>query len=71
VALDAGRAGIAYVDDRYMNVRVRPLGGGTPTRLTDFKADQTFNFAWSPDGKQLALARGNTTSDIALITDFR
>jgi hypothetical protein len=39
--------------------------------LTDFKSDQTFNFDFSRDGKQIALARGNLTSDVVRITDFK
>jgi hypothetical protein len=39
--------------------------------LTDFKTDQTFSFAWSRDGKLLALARGTQTSDVVMITDFK
>jgi len=30
-----------------------------------------FDFAWSPDGKQLALTRGSQSSDVILISDFR
>jgi len=48
-----------------------PLDDKPPKQLTEFKADQIYNFAWSPDGKQLVLARGTTTSDVLLIKDFR
>jgi hypothetical protein len=30
-----------------------------------------FSFAWSGDGKQLLLARGNQTSDVILISNFK
>jgi hypothetical protein len=30
-----------------------------------------FDFAWSRDGKQLMLAKGNETSDVILISNFR
>lgn len=65
-----GRA-LAYLDDRQQNIWARPLGGGPPRQLTDFKSDQTYAFAWSRDGKQLALARGTRASDVVLITDFK
>jgi serine/threonine protein kinase len=65
-----GRA-LAYIDHRSLNVWAQPIEGGKPTQLTNFKSDQTFNFAWSRDGKQLALARGTLTSDVVLISDFK
>jgi Tol biopolymer transport system component len=48
-----------------------PLGGGRPKQLTDFDADLIFAYAWSRDGKQLAVARGRISSDVVLITDSR
>jgi len=36
------------------------------TRLTDFREDQIMNFAWSPDGKQVAFIRGSLISDAFL-----
>ena len=35
--------------------------------ITNFQSDQIFSFAWSRDGKQLALARGTQTSSVVLI----
>jgi len=49
------------------NLWAQPLDGGPPKQLTDFTAGQIFNFAWSKDGHQLALARGSQTSDVVLI----
>jgi len=65
-----GRA-LAYVDQRNLNVWAQPLDGAPPRQLTDFKSDQTFSFAWSRDGKLLALARGTQTSDVVMIMDFK
>jgi Tol biopolymer transport system component len=48
-----------------------PLGGGQPKQLTAFDADLIFAYAWSRDGKQLAVARGRISSDVVLITDSR
>jgi len=39
-------------------------------QLTDFNEDLIFRFAWSTDGKQLALARGTQTHDVVLINNF-
>ena len=50
------------------NLWVQPISGGAPRQITDFKRDTMFDFAWSPDGKQLALSRGQTTRDVVLLT---
>jgi len=38
--------------------------------LADFKPDRIFSFAWSGDGKQLAVAHGTLTHDVILISNF-
>ena len=53
------------------NIFAQPLDGGAPKQLTDFKADRIFSFAFSPDGKQLALSRGTTSNDVVLISNFK
>jgi Tol biopolymer transport system component len=50
------------------NLWIRPLSGGPPTPLTDFKEGLIFSFNWSPDGSQLILARGSITDDAVLLT---
>ena len=50
---------------------VQPLAGGAPRRLTDFKTDRIFRYAWSRDGKHLACSRGVETNDVVLISDLR
>lgn len=64
---------LAYVDTRggISNIWTQPLAGGEPRQLTDFDKDELFAFAWSPDGRQLALARGFVTRDVVLVKDFR
>jgi Tol biopolymer transport system component/tRNA A-37 threonylcarbamoyl transferase component Bud32 len=47
------------------------LAGGKPRQLTDWKSDLIGWFAWSADGKQLALSRGTQSSDIVLIKGLR
>ncbi len=53
------------------NIWSYPLDGKPPKQLTDFKTDYIYNFKWSPDGKNLVLARGTMTSDVVLMRDFR
>ena len=71
-----GRA-LAYVDTRggASNVWAQPVGGGPARPLTNFQpgdaADTVFTFAFSPDGRQLAVTRGQVTRDVVLIKDFR
>ena len=45
--------------------------GREARQLTDWKSDKIFWYAWSRDGRQLAVARGDTFYDVALISDFR
>ncbi|MFZ1031396.1 MAG: protein kinase [Candidatus Acidiferrales bacterium] len=53
------------------NVWEQPLTGGAPHPVTDFTSGHIFDFAWSRDGKELLLAKGETTSDVVLISNFR
>jgi Tol biopolymer transport system component len=53
------------------NIWVHPLDGSPPKQFTDFRDGLIFDFAWSRDGKQLALSRGLINSDVVLIRDFR
>ena len=67
-----GRA-LTYIETRQgvSNLWSQPLAGGPPTQLTNFSAETIFNFAWSRDGKQFALARGVINNDVVLINNFR
>jgi eukaryotic-like serine/threonine-protein kinase len=62
---------LAYeVDDHGVsNLWTMPLDGGQPKQLTDFKSNHIFDFAWSRDGKSLALSRGQISRDVVLLTD--
>jgi Tol biopolymer transport system component len=64
---------LTYGDTRggVSNIWSFPLDDTAPKQLTNFKTEQIYNFDWSADGKQLVLARGTTTSDVVLISDFR
>src|ERR1700674_36000 len=50
------------------NLWVAPVSGGPQTPLTDFKDGHIFSFNWSPDGRELVLARGSITDDAVLFT---
>ncbi|MGH9874293.1 MAG: protein kinase domain-containing protein [Pyrinomonadaceae bacterium] len=67
-----GRA-IAFIrnSNGVSNIWTQPLDGSAQKQLTDFKDQRIFNFAWSRDGKQLALSRGVLNSDVVLITGFK
>ncbi|HEY6308558.1 MAG TPA: hypothetical protein VI488_19105, partial [Candidatus Angelobacter sp.] len=62
---------LAYVVNErgVSNLWAMPLTDGQPKQLTDFKSDLIFDFAWSRDGKLLALSRGQTNRDVVLLTD--
>ena len=53
------------------NVWEQPLTGGPRRQITNFTSGHIFDFDWSRDGKQLFLAKGETTSDVILISNFR
>lgn len=53
------------------NLWEQPLAGGEPRQVTTFPSGLIFDFAWSHDGKQLLLAKGNITSDVVLISNLR
>jgi Tol biopolymer transport system component len=63
---------IDYIDSRngVANIWRQPLDGGQPRQISDFTSGLIFNFAWSTDGKGLAVARGSTTSDVVRIRHF-
>lgn len=52
------------------NVWMQPLTGGDPKQLTDFKVEGTFQFDWSPDGKQLVFTRRLWAADLVLLRNF-
>jgi Tol biopolymer transport system component/DNA-binding winged helix-turn-helix (wHTH) protein len=70
-AADGGA--VTYVADQggVSNIWSQPVGGGQPTRITDFTSDRIFRFAWSRDGTRLAVERGVDIRDAVVITDFK
>src|SRR5207248_5823509 len=66
-----GRA-LAYLDKKNgSTISTQTIDDGTTKQLIDFKPDRIFRFAWSRDGKQLALARGAMSNDVILISNFK
>jgi Tol biopolymer transport system component len=62
---------LAYLGDEHgvSNIWAVPLTGGPPKQITNFKSDLIFDFAFSRDGKSLALSRGQVSRDVVLLTD--
>jgi Tol biopolymer transport system component len=56
--------------DGISNIWGQPLDGSPSKPLTNFKSDNIFRFAWSPDGKKLACERGFYINDVVLISNF-
>jgi serine/threonine protein kinase/Tol biopolymer transport system component len=52
------------------NVWEQRLTGGNPLPVTNFSSGQIFDFSWTRDGKQLLLAKGESASDVVLISGF-
>ncbi|HYW69449.1 MAG TPA: DPP IV N-terminal domain-containing protein [Pyrinomonadaceae bacterium] len=63
--------GIAYAPRQagIGNIWMQPVSGGAPAQLTHWNPNPIFSFDWSRDGKWLAYASGNLTSDVILISD--
>src|SRR5579859_2612537 len=51
------------------NLWLQPLDGGAGHQITNYTSLRIYSYQWSPDGKRLALVRGDTPSDLVLIQD--
>jgi Tol biopolymer transport system component len=62
---------VVYVmrDKGVDNLWKQPLDGSASKPLTHFTADKILRFIFSPDGKQIAIERGENESDVVLLTD--
>ncbi|MEZ5427462.1 MAG: protein kinase [Pyrinomonadaceae bacterium] len=56
--------------DEVSNIWRIPLTGGEPKQITVWDLKRITGFAWSPDGRQIALSRGESTSDLVLLENF-
>ena len=57
--------------DGVSNIWSMPLSGGEPRQLTDFTSGGISLYRWSVDGKQLVFTRGDVTTDVVLISNFK
>ncbi len=62
---------LTYVDQLKGDTWNQPLDGGPPIKMTDFKGVGIAFFAWSRDGKQVAIAGRQTSSDVVLISEVK
>ncbi len=54
------------------NIWEQPMSGGAARQITSFSPGEDIRgFAWSKDGKRLAVVRGHTNSNVVILTDFR
>ncbi len=60
---------LAYIDNSQgvSNIWRQPLAGGPSSPVTDFRTERIFDFAWSRDGRRLALVQGVDTNDVVTI----
>jgi TolB protein len=64
-------ARLAYVraeagSPRVWNLWIQPLDGSSPRRLTDYRAGQTWNASWFPDGRRIAYSHEDTLTILDL-----
>jgi Tol biopolymer transport system component/predicted Ser/Thr protein kinase len=64
-----GDKAIAYtiLEKGVGNIWVQPLDGSAGHQLTHFTSEHIDGFAWSPNGKRLAVLRGHENSDVVLL----
>jgi len=53
------------------NLWEQTVAGGGPRQFTQFTSGRIFDFDWTGDGKQLLLVRGETSSDVVLLSNLR
>lgn len=64
---------IVYLErkNRVSNLWSKPLDGGSPKQLTFIAAGQIYGYDFTRDGKNLAVSRGNSSSDVVMISNFK
>ena len=53
------------------NIYRYALNAASPQKITNFKSDLIYRYAWSPDGKMLAVERGVPINDVVLISGLK
>ncbi|MFN0139762.1 MAG: protein kinase domain-containing protein [Pyrinomonadaceae bacterium] len=51
------------------NLWRQPIDGSPAKPLTDFNSGKIMNYAWTSDGRELLISRGNTNNDLIIIRD--
>jgi serine/threonine protein kinase len=65
-----GKAVVYVVREKGVdNLWSQPLDGSASKRLTHFPKEKIIRFAFSPDGSQLAIERGEKEADVVLLKD--
>ncbi|HEY0701341.1 MAG TPA: protein kinase [Candidatus Acidoferrales bacterium] len=62
---------VIFTQNGASNIWEQPLAGGPPHPITNFTSGRIFGFAWSREGKNLYLAKGEIQNDVVLISNFR
>ncbi len=64
---------LSYIEAKngVWNIWVQPTDGSAARQATNFTSEEIFGFAWSPDGKQIAVSRGNTSSDVITVSRMK
>jgi serine/threonine protein kinase len=64
---------LLYGDTRggVSNLFVLPLNTMQPYQLTRYTTDIIYNFAWSKDGKHLAVVRGEQSNEVVLMSEVK
>ncbi len=57
--------------DHADNLWSQPIDGSAPKQLTFFESEEIYRFDISRDGNGFIVARGNTSSDVVLISNYR
>jgi DNA-binding winged helix-turn-helix (wHTH) protein/Tol biopolymer transport system component len=60
----------SYDNNSVANVHFQLLSGDNPKKITNFIADQIFDFDLSPDSKQFAIIRGSWNQDVMILKTF-
>jgi serine/threonine protein kinase len=63
--------GFAYIDTKneVSNIWSQPMDGGKPKQITEFNTGHIFSFDWTRDGRKLIIARGESSTDVVLLSD--
>jgi Tol biopolymer transport system component/DNA-binding winged helix-turn-helix (wHTH) protein len=56
--------------DGASNIWKQPIDGSEPTQITQFSSGRIYNFAFSPDEKQIAISYGPYNRDAVMIKDL-